>query len=98
MELRGQREHVAAEIKTNPDLSDAWKAALLESVAEFMPEFNGVRVDAHAHQVAIKVPLPPTEIVKNKDKNAPTERTTGGMVNFHISISAVKLSAGQPVA
>jgi len=93
-ELRGTRENVTAEIQSNPNLTDKWKAALLETVADFMPDFNGVRIDAHAHQMESRVPLPLSEVIKNKDKDAPTERVTGGLINISISLSAINLSNG----
>ena len=93
-ELRGTRENVTAEIQANPNLTDKWKAALLETVADFMPDFNGVRIDAHAHQMESRVPLPLSEVLKNKDKGAPTERVTGGLINIHVSLSAINLSSG----
>jgi hypothetical protein len=93
IEARGQRDHVAAEIKANSDVPDEFKTALLAAVAGFMPEFNGVRVDAHAHEIALETPIPPDQILKLKDKSAPHKKTTSGMLNIHISISAVKLSA-----
>ena len=93
-ELRGTRENVTSEIQSNPNLTDKWKAALLETVEDFMPEFNGVRIDAHAHQMESRVPLPLSEVIKNKDKDAPTERVTGGLINIHISLSAINFSNG----
>ncbi len=93
-ELRGKRENVINEIQAMQDVPDEWKAALLVTINGFMPEFNGVRVDAHAQEMQSRVPLPLNEFLKMKEQNkdASPERINGGLCNYHISISALKLS------
>lgn len=97
-ELQGSRESVAAEIKANAEIPDFWKAAIISEIAIFMPQFNGIRVDAHCHELASAVPLSPVhaaaEIKKSKEeKREPVlETVNGGIFSIHISLKPLKLS------
>jgi len=94
IELTGSRENVAAEIKSNAEMPEAWKAALLSEIAGFMPEFNGVRIDAHCHVAQNRTPPSAAEsLAAAKLKKIAPDRITGGIFSVHVSIKPIRLSS-----
>jgi hypothetical protein len=92
--LIGHRSEVVSEIKAMDEVPEPWKSAIIAGLKSFAPDWNGVRVDAHGHEMQTETPLSPAEVLKLKDPKAPTNKVSGVMANYHISFKAVRLSGG----
>jgi len=99
--LTGSRENVSAEIKNLTDVPPPWRDAILAELAGFMPDWNGVRIDAHGHELQTKTPAHPVAVAEElksaaKEKRDPKDISivNGGILSVQISIKPIKLSGG----